>query len=69
MMLPSGNDAAQTLAVYFGNYMLQKKSSLVVDGNINEADYPDEPEIVLETESDEEKKVGQGYFSVNSNSW
>jgi serine-type D-Ala-D-Ala carboxypeptidase (penicillin-binding protein 5/6) len=23
MMLPSGNDAAQTLGVYFGNYMLQ----------------------------------------------
>lgn len=23
MMLPSGNDAAQTLGIYFGNYMLQ----------------------------------------------
>jgi len=23
MMLPSGNDAAQTLGIYFGNFLLQ----------------------------------------------
>mmetsp|Transcript_28714 Transcript_28714/g.43364 ORF Transcript_28714/g.43364 Transcript_28714/m.43364 type:complete len:147 (+) Transcript_28714:1294-1734(+) len=27
MMLPSGNDAAQSLAIFFGNYMLQKEKT------------------------------------------
>ena len=55
MMLPSGNDAAQSLAIYFGNLtnkMAKAGSSKVngisvVDCNIYEEDYP-------ESESDEE---------------
>jgi hypothetical protein len=52
MMLPSGNDAAQSLGIYFGNFLLKKdqmgsaKSSLI-SGNIDEDDF-------LEDETDEQ---------------
>ena len=60
-MLPSGNDAAQTLAIYFGNLCIlsEKKAnsgakfsrhSLKSEANINESDYPEE-----ETQSDDEE--------------
>lgn len=59
MMLPSGNDAAQTLAIYFGNMCLlnERKGtgsriSMVYDANINELDYPEE-----ETESENEEET------------
>lgn len=48
MMLPSGNDAAQSLGIYFGNYLLQhdklqsKEQNTHIDGNINEEDYIEE---------------------------
>ena len=57
MMLPSGNDAAQTLGIYFGNFLLQaeelrrqnilqKKNPndriVLIDGNIIEEDYIDQ---------------------------
>ena len=52
MMLPSGNDAAQSLAIYFGNLVLlnEKQGNSAkkgarhsgIDANIDEADYPDE---------------------------
>ena len=50
MMLPSGNDAAQTLAIYIGNYLLKaEKAGKVrgaqsIDGNIYEEDYPEDEE-------------------------
>lgn len=61
MMLPSGNDAAQTLAIYFGNLCIlnERKGAsggkvnrygLTTDANINESDYPEE-----ETQSDDEE--------------
>ena len=58
-MLPSGNDAAQSLGIYFGNFMLQaealRKKNIqqkrnpndrisLIDGNINEEDYIDPEE-------------------------
>ena len=54
MMLPSGNDAAQSLAIYFGNFCLLRerkggssgikgRGGMCVDANIYEEDYP-EPE-------------------------
>jgi len=53
MMLPSGNDAAQSLAIYFGNLCLLKekmgtsaskgaRNGISSDPNIYESDYPDE---------------------------
>ena len=54
MMLPSGNDAAQSLGIYFGNLILkqelkEKESSQIglgltcnIDGNIVEEDYPED---------------------------
>ena len=56
MMLPSGNDAAQSLAIYFGNLCLlreRKGSGLkgrrgdAVDANIDESDYPEDEEPPL----------------------
>ena len=50
MMLPSGNDAAQTLAIYIGNYLLKAEKSgktrgpQAIDGNIYEEDYPEDEE-------------------------
>ena len=50
MMLPSGNDAAQTLAIYIGNYLLKAeklgktRGPQSIDGNIYEEDYVDYPE-------------------------
>lgn len=46
-MLPSGNDAAQSLAIYFGNQILQNKGRrdeelIKLDGNIKEEDYPED---------------------------
>ena len=58
MMLPSGNDAAQSMAVYVGNYLLQKEDknrTERIDGNINEDDYIDEQEL---QDSEEEKVSG-----------
>ena len=56
MMLPSGNDAAQSLGIYFGNFILKQElkeegaSSVglngFTDGNIDEEDYPED---VLDT--------------------
>ena len=48
-MLPSGNDAAQSLAIYFGNLSLNssqypktgKKNHSTFDANIYEEDHPD----------------------------
>jgi hypothetical protein len=64
MMLPSGNDAAQSLGIYFGNLILkqelkEKGSSQIglsvnIDGNINEEDYPDDVK-----ESSEEPQIEQ----------
>lgn len=49
MMLPSGNDAAQSLAIYFGNLCLMRERKGVkgramqsADANIYESDYPEE---------------------------
>ena len=53
MMLPSGNDAAQSLAIYFGNLCLlnEKKGGsslkggkhvMISDANIYEKDYPED---------------------------
>ena len=48
MMLPSGNDAAQTLAIYIGNYLLKAekagkaRGTQNIDGNIYEEDYPED---------------------------
>jgi len=63
-MLPSGNDAAQSLGIYFGNLILkqelkEKGSSQIglsvnIDGNINEEDYPDDVK-----ESSEEPQIEQ----------
>ena len=60
MMLPSGNDAAQSLAIYFGNLCLLRERKGVkgramhgVDANIYDSDYPEEeepepiPELIL----------------------
>ena len=50
MMLPSGNDAAQTLAIYIGNYLLKAEKSgkmrgaKSIDGNIYEEDYTEDDE-------------------------
>lgn len=44
-MLPSGNDSAQSLAIYIGNYLLKKEQgSQNIDANIKEEDYPFEIE-------------------------
>ena len=63
-MLPSGNDAAQSLGIYFGNLILkqelkEKGSSQIglsvnIDGNINEEDYPYDVK-----ESSEEPQIEQ----------
>lgn len=58
MMLPSGNDAAQSLAIYFGNLCLLRerkgtkgRSTSGIDANIYESDYPEEEEEpVIESE-------------------
>ena len=47
MMLPSGNDAAQSMAIYFGNLMLkiqmsgQKTNVDKIDANVYAEDYPE----------------------------
>lgn len=64
MMLPSGNDAAQSLAIYFGNLALLKESKgnssikgnrsmIGVDANIYESDYPEDEEPSSEQEQDQ----------------
>ena len=81
MMLPSGNDAAQTLAIFFGNLTLlhEKKgrnaektkgirSGFCVnpaDANINEADYPDILEETIQTDGDGDTN---GYHSYREKS-
>lgn len=61
MMLPSGNDAAQSLAIYFGNLCLlreRKGSGLkgrrgdAVDANIDESDYPEDEEPTSDLEQE-----------------
>ena len=54
MMLPSGNDAAQALACFFGNFVLiadktHKNQIDKIDANLYEEDYPES-----ETNEDEE---------------
>lgn len=54
MMLPSGNDAAQVLATYFGNFLMiaektPKNKIVIIDANLYEEDYPES-----ETNEDEE---------------
>lgn len=34
MMLPSGNDAAQSLAIYFGTILLHESSKTIINPNI-----------------------------------
>ena len=53
MMLPSGNDAAQSLGIYFGNFLLkmdcaqsQQTSALNIDGNVYEEDYQEDEEDI-----------------------
>ena len=62
MMLPSGNDAAQSLAIYFGNlrqlldakgFVKGRNIAASIDANINEEEFPDEP---LEEEEAETKE-------------
>jgi len=65
MMLPSGNDAAQSLAIYFGHLSLihaskssgagastKTRSAMGVDANIYESDYPEEEEPASEQEQE-----------------
>lgn len=66
MMLPSGNDAAQTLGIYFGNYVnkVEEKGlnndkskqtpSTIIDGNIDESLY-EEAKASEENPEDEEE--------------
>ena len=55
MMLPSGNDAAQSLAIYFGNLMqilenkLPNNSSQNIDANIYEDEYAEDIDLVAIT--------------------
>lgn len=56
MMLPSGNDAAQSLAIYFGNLLLilKQRASSSADGinaNIIEEDYTEDIDQVAVTVS------------------
>lgn len=66
MMLPSGNDAAQSLAIYFGNLCLlherkgggmKGRGAPLHDANIYEADYPEEEEPP--SDGDQEKSPRQ----------
>ena len=71
MMLPSGNDAAQSLAIYFGNYVEQmngretvinsknaKANMPEINANINEEDYPmSDSEEENETEQENESET------------
>ena len=66
MMLPSGNDAAQTLAIYIGNYLLKAEKSgktrgpQAIDGNIYEEDYPeDEEQLSIEQIDPKQKNCGE----------
>jgi hypothetical protein len=68
MMLPSGNDAAQSLAIYFGNLCLlqerkntssKNRGATAVDANIHEEDYPEdeeEPPSDIDKEENSEDK-------------
>ena len=65
MMLPSGNDAAQSLAIYFGNLCLLQdrkggkgRPHPGMDANIYEADYPEEEEEPT-SDVDQEKTPAQ----------
>ena len=55
MMLPSGNDAAQSLAIYFGNLMqilenkLPNNSSQNIDANIYEDESAEDIDLVAIT--------------------
>jgi len=55
MMLPSGNDAARSLAIYFGNLMqilenkLPNNSSQNIDANIYEDEYAEDIDLVAIT--------------------
>lgn len=54
MMLPSGNDAAQSLAIYFGNFIKlveeKQKRPKDIDANLKLEDFEDsEEEIVLDS--------------------
>jgi len=61
MMLPSGNDAAQSLAIYFGNLMLKLGSSTrkeavnQIDANIYPEDYPEDDQQKNELQQEEAK--------------
>ena len=70
MMLPSGNDAAQSLAIYFGNLCLlnerkggsgaKGRSMPTVDANIYESDYPEEePTPDMDQEKPASEKKGE----------
>lgn len=70
MMLPSGNDAAQSLAIYFGNLCLlnerkggsgaKGRSMPTVDANIYESDYPEEePAPDMDQEKPASEKKGE----------
>jgi hypothetical protein len=53
MMLPSGNDAATSMAIYFGNLILklnatgQRKNVGKIDANVYEEDYPESENNVI----------------------